>query len=72
MSEVEELRNALRWAMPLVELALEDCRQMRLRLGHDDIGAGTDHIGLWPFEVAARDRARALVQKPDMQTTDNP
>lgn len=68
-AEIEQLRDALRWAMPLVELALEDCRQTRLRLGHDDIGAGTDHIGLWPLEVAARDRARALVQKPDGETT---
>lgn len=68
MNETDELRAALKWALPLVDLALESCRQERLRCGHADIGAGTNHIGLWPFEVTARDNARALVNgRPDEQ-----
>jgi hypothetical protein len=55
--------DALAWALTLAAGALEDCRQMRLRLGHSDIGAGTDHIGLWPFEVATMERARAAFRK---------
>jgi hypothetical protein len=43
--------------MPLAEIALEDCRQLRLKHGHSDIRAG-DIVGLWPNEVAKRDEAR--------------
>jgi hypothetical protein len=60
MDEVEELRSALKWALPLIGRGLENCRQERLRCGHHDIGAGTDHFGLWPFEVAQWERVRAL------------
>jgi len=42
MNDVDELRAALKWALPLVEQALEDCRQLRLKNGHSDIGAGTN------------------------------
>ena len=59
----EELRDALQWALPLAELAMEDCRQTRLLMGHDDIGTGTDNIGLWPFEVRSIEVARAVLAK---------
>lgn len=61
MDETERLREALAWALPLAEMTLENCRQQRLQYGHSDIGAGTNHLGLWEFEVAARDRARAVL-----------
>lgn len=56
------LVEALEWAFPLASMALEDCRQYRLKCGHNDIGAGTKHIGLWPAEIAERDKARAALE----------
>lgn len=57
-----EMLDALRWALPLAEMALEQCRLQRVQAGHTDIQAG-DIIGLWPDEVASRDAARAAIAK---------
>lgn len=57
---IAELEKALRWALPLAQLALESSRLDRLRCGHHDIGAGRGRLlGLWDDEVAALDHANA-------------
>lgn len=58
-----ELLEALKWALPLAEMALEDHRQARIQAGHSDIGAGSPHLGLWESEAKARDGARAAIAK---------
>lgn len=58
---IAELRAALKWALPLAEQALEQCRQLRNRAGHTDIRAG-DIVGLWPEEIAERDKARSALK----------
>lgn len=58
-----ELLAALRWALPLAEIALEDARQRRLQAGHAYIGAETDRIGLWPEEQESHKCARAALAK---------
>lgn len=52
------LREALRWAMPLAKIALEDHRQMRLRAGHK---VGTKQLGLHDSEVDEMERADQAV-----------
>lgn len=55
------LTASLKWALPLASLCLEDCRRKRLQTGNSDIGREEGHPGLWPDEVAARDKARAVL-----------
>ena len=62
-SNHERLRDALEWALPLAEIAFENARQERLKYGHDDIGKGTNNIGLWPEEVNKRNKARDAIQQ---------
>ena len=62
-ARAEEAERLLRWAMPLAEQCLEEVRQKRLQAGHRDIGAGTDHFGLWPDEAEKRNEARAHLAK---------
>lgn len=57
----DDLVGALKWALPLAEVALEDARQRRLQAGHTDIGAGTERLGLWPDEQARNAAARAAL-----------
>lgn len=61
-ARVAVLVDALTWAVPLAERALEEHRVERLRFGHNDIGAGTDHLGLWDNEAASRTAARAALK----------
>lgn len=61
--EKAEMLESLRWAVPLAEMAMEDYRLLRLKNGHDDIGAGTDKIGLWPKEQAQIKQAKAAISK---------
>jgi len=60
-ARVGELEAALKWAVPLAEIALDECRLERLRTGNRDIGKEEGHPGLWPIEVAAKTRARATL-----------
>lgn len=60
-AERDRLKVALKWALPLAELAQEDHRIKRLQAGHNDIGREQGHIGLWPEEVASRNQARAAL-----------
>ncbi len=69
MTDLEkELTEALGWALPLAEIAIEDCRQTRLRCGHSDIGAGTEKVGLWPFEVGSMNNARNVLARAKRET----
>lgn len=56
-----ELLEALKWAVPLAEKALEDHRCLRLECGHHDIG--TKRIGLYDYEVEAKEKARTLISR---------
>ena len=70
-AKVAKLREALEWALPLAIIKLSDTRQMRLQCGHDDINAGSIHdVGLWPEEVAARERARQALTETEEQSSE--
>jgi hypothetical protein len=61
MSDLEkELYDALFWALPLAEIAMENHRQVRLRYGHN---LGTKRIGLTDDEVEQLERARATLKR---------
>lgn len=58
-------REALRWALPLAEQALEDHRQRRLMGGHTNMrgknARGAVIVGLTQQEIDAADNARAAL-----------
>lgn len=56
------LLTALKWALPLAEITLENTRQERLKYGHDDIGRGTEDLGLWAAETGMRSIAREAIR----------
>lgn len=66
---IGELETALRWALPLAELALDSHRYDRIKNGHNhDIQGthkdGTQRLGLWQKEVDEIDFARSALQSP--------
>jgi hypothetical protein len=65
-AESARLREALKWALPLAQLALETHRLERLRCGHSDIRGvyvnGTQCVGLWQDEIDRIEQARAALQ----------
>lgn len=58
----QELIEALEWALPLAELAMEQHRQMRLQCGHNDLTyttrRGVKFVGLSQAEWDRVERAR--------------
>lgn len=65
---IEEQIAAARRVVALGIHALEDHRQRRLLAGHTDIGAGTDHLGLWDSEVADIAIADAFISSYEAQS----
>lgn len=67
-AQIERLRAALRWALPLATMALEDCRQQRVKLGHTDIIGtyrnGQAWVGIHQSEVDNLEAARAALAAP--------
>jgi len=63
--EVVRLREALKWALPLAEIATEDNRIKRMLAGYNDItGAyknGRTWVGIYQSEVDEIENARALL-----------
>jgi hypothetical protein len=61
MADLEkELFEALKWALPLAEIAMESHRQERLRCGHT---FGTKRAGLYDEEVDEIERFRSTLNK---------
>lgn len=64
-AEIARLREALRWALPLAEQAMEDHRLMRWQCGHKDIVGtyknGTAYVGIYQSEVDQIEQARAAL-----------
>lgn len=62
-----ELLDALRWALPLAERAMDDHRMERIRCGHSDISGtyknGVTWAGIHQSEVDQIEAARAAIAK---------
>lgn len=62
-----ELLAALQWALPLAEVAMDDHRVERIRLGHTDIKGtyknGVTYSGIFQEEVDQIERARFAIKK---------
>ena len=60
-----DLLEALRWALPLAEMAIESHRIERIRLGHSDIIGtyknGATWVGISQDEVDQIEKARAVI-----------
>ncbi len=59
-ARIEELEGALRYALPLAKLALEQYRQERLRCGHS---FGTKQVGLYDSEVLEMEKHSTTLSK---------
>jgi hypothetical protein len=71
---VEGLREALRWALPLAETALNAVRLERIRCGHQDIRGKNktgEIIGLHQSEIDAAEFARAALASPSLTAGEN-
>ena len=62
---IAALEKALKWALPLAELATETCRLERVRCGHNNIRGtyknGTTWVGIWQDEIDNIETARSLL-----------
>lgn len=67
VNAVPELMKALAWALPLADLALEQCRMDRCKAGHSDITFkkhdGVMWVGLYQSEWDDRENANAALAK---------
>ncbi|MBT1798801.1 hypothetical protein B9Q31_02240 [Enterobacter kobei] len=61
------LLEALQWALPLAEVAIESHRQERVKCGHMDISGvrkdGVSWVGIYQDEIDSIERARAAISK---------
>lgn len=62
----EKMAEALRWSLPLADMALEAHRQERLRYGHS---FGTKRVGLYDNEVEEQERHHAALAAYDSALT---
>lgn len=67
--QIAELVDALKWALPLAERAIDDHRMERLRCGHNDITGtyknGQTWVGIYQSEVDQIEAVRAILKEQD-------
>ena len=63
----KDLLEALQWALPLAEVAMESHRLDRIKYGHTDISGvrkdGVSYVGIYQDEIDSIEKARAAISK---------
>lgn len=66
IAQAKELREALEWALPLAEIAVDTHRMYRIQCGHTDINGtysdGQTWVGIYQNEVDKIEHARRTLK----------